>query len=107
MSTWPVELDAHVSIVHNALTITAYALTHQVEVPVEAAEWIWHEVLSGGDRRLSRALPGAKVRLFSNAVEITVGTYVVRRGISGKGAQRFVARKNNPELAANQEVVYR
>ena len=105
--SWPIDLDAQVSIVHAALTITAYCLTYQVQIPMEAAEWVWHEVLGGGDRRIGRAIPEAKVRLFSNAVEITIGTYVIRRGISNRGAQAYAARKADPDLAQNHEVLYK
>lgn len=105
---YPVALSpATISIVHDALTVTAFAMTYQFRIRAEVAEWIWVDVLGGGDRRVGRTLPEAKAFLLATAIEVQVGTFIVRRTLSSSGVQTWLARMENPEANLHQEVLHR
>lgn len=78
-----------------------------LDLPAEVAEWIWVDVLGGGDRRQGRVLPEAKAFLLNCAIEVHVGTYTVWRRLSSLGVQIWLARMAELEANLHQEVLHR
>lgn len=70
----PMKIDARVSMEGRRLLVEAHSTIVAISLREESAEWIWVDVLGGGDRRETRVILDAAVSLTEKGLEVFVGT---------------------------------
>ena len=71
--TGPLKLDAQVAILGMNLILKVHGAEFTLPLANESVDWIWQDVLKGGDRRDVRIILEAAVTLKLNGVEIIIG----------------------------------
>jgi hypothetical protein len=71
--TFPMKLTAKVSLSGRRLVVQANDAVFGISIASEAAEWIWEEVLGGGDRKDARVIVESSVSLTDKGVAVFIG----------------------------------
>ena len=79
----PMELTAEFTLDGRRLVMNSNGAVYQMQLAVEAAEWIWQDILRGGDRRERRAIPEAKAFVTDTGIQIQIGTLLIFRTMNG------------------------
>jgi len=88
------ELTADFTLDGRRLVMQSNGAVFQMQLAVEAAEWIWVDLLRGGDRREPRAIPEAKAFVTDKGVQIHIGTLPIFRTMSGTKRGILVDKQN-------------
>jgi len=73
------ELSAKFKLRDRTLVMVSNGAVFQMQLAVEAAEWIWVDLLKGGDRREAREILEAKAAVTDKGLEIKIGTLPIFR----------------------------
>ena len=75
----PMELSAKFTMRDRTLIMVSNGAVFQTQLAVEAAEWIWVDVLGGGDRRDAREILEAKASVTDKGLTIRIRTFEIFR----------------------------
>lgn len=88
------QLTAEFTLSGRRLVMTSNGAVFQMELAVEAAEWIWVDLLGGGDRREPRAIPEAKAFVTDKGLQIQIASLPIFRTMSGMKRGILVDKQN-------------
>jgi hypothetical protein len=80
----PMDLTATFTIRDRKLVMFSNGAVFEMQLAVEAAEWVWVDVLGDGARKQPREIPDAKAWLTDRGLKIQIGTLAIFRTMDSR-----------------------